>query len=300
MDIKKTIDIQYKNQAKNEANLKLPMIFWNPNGVDVWLHNRMYHHLLTLIKFFPDANWLTIGDGRFGSDAFFLRTQGANVVSSSISDSTLKIALERGYISTYRIENAEQMNSKENEFDFVLCKESYHHFPRPALAFYEMLRVASIALILIEPIEGGLRLLDWLKNTAVKNMLRGDRSALFEPSGNYLYRVTIHEVEKMMTAINGSFIAVKKFNSFYHPKLASQQYGLTVGALLTRFAIFIQNVFSRTGLMNFGLATIIIFKGPVQSDLRKVLGHQGFKLIDLPQNPYLMNQNTIAPAEITA
>jgi len=287
MDIKEFTNKHYNNQAKFEANHKLPMIFWNPNGVDAWLHNRKYHHLLPLIKQFPDATWLTVGDGRFGSDAFFLRTQGVNAISSSISDSTLKIALERGYIPAYRIENAEQMNRLENEFDFVLCKESYHHFPRPALAFYEMLRVASKALILIEPIEGGMRPLDWLRNTAVKTLLRGDRSALFEPSGNFIYRVTIREVEKMMIAIDGSFIAVKKFNTFYHPKLASQQNGFTVGALLTKFAIAIQNVFSTIGLINFGLATIIIFKGPVRSDLRKALGHQGFELIDLPQNPFI-------------
>jgi hypothetical protein len=287
MEIKEFLEKQYTHQANNEANFKAPMIFWNPDGVDAWLHNRKYITVLPLIQHYPDARWLTIGDGRFGSDAFFLKTHGANAIPSSISDTTLKIAVERGYFPTYLIENAEHMDSKDNEFDFVLCKESYHHFPRPALGFYEMLRVASKALILIEPIEGCFRPLDFLKNTAVKKLLRGDRSALFEPSGNFIYRLTIREVEKMMSAINGPVIAVKKFNTFYHPKLASQKNGPTVGAWLTKLAITIQNVFSAIGLMNFGLATIIIFKAPLPNALRNALQRDGFDFIDLPQNPYL-------------
>lgn len=281
------LEKNYQLQSQHEAGFKLPTIFWKPEGVDAWLHKRMYDQTLSLVKAFPDSTWLTIGDGRYGADAYYLQTHGVRATASSISEATLKEALEQGYIKTYRIENAENLQSKDNEFDFVFCKESYHHFPRPPLAFYEMLRVASKGVILIEPVEGPSRFFDWLRKTAVKRLIRGDQTALFETSGNFIYRISIREIEKMMTAINGCCIAVRLYNSFYHPKLASQSMGLTLGALLTRFAIFMLDVLAFLRLMNYGMGTIIVFKDPITPVVRKSLRQSGFRLIDLPKNPYL-------------
>jgi SAM-dependent methyltransferase len=277
----------YEFQSQHEAEYKLPTAYWMPEGVDAWLHRRKLIQVLPLIQNSPDSKWLTIGDGRFGSDAYFLNKMGVHAVASSISDATLKVALERGYIQEYKVENAERMTSSDGEFDYVLCKESYHHFPRPPLAFYEMLRVASKAVILIEPIEGPNRLLDWLRNSVVKKLVRGDQSALFEPSGNFIYRVSIREIEKMMNAINGSIIAVRFFNTFYHPKLASQINGFTIGSLLTKLAISIQDLLCHLRLMNYGLATIIAFKTPATPEIQQALRDSGYHLIYLPQNPYL-------------
>jgi SAM-dependent methyltransferase len=277
----------YALQSQHEAEYKLPMMFWMPDGVDTWLHNRKYEQLLPLTQTFSDSSWLTIGDGRYGSDAYCLLTYGVKAVASSISDVTLKEGVERGYIKSYKVENAEDMKSADGEYDFVLCKESYHHFPRPPLALYEMLRVASKAVVLIEPLEGQPLFFDWLKGTMIKKLIRGDQSALYEPSGNFIYRISIREIEKMMTAINNPTIAVRLFNTFYHPRLASQKYGLNPGTLLTKLAIFLQDMLSFLRLMNYGLATIIVFKTPITAELRNTLQQQGFSLIDLPKNPYL-------------
>jgi len=131
----------YQLQSQHEAGFELPASISKSKGVDAWLHNRMYDQILSLVEAFPGSAWLTIGDGRYGGDAYYLQEHGVNATASSISEATLKDALDRGYIKKYKIENAEKMQSKDNEFDFVLCKQSYHHFPRPALAFYEMLRL---------------------------------------------------------------------------------------------------------------------------------------------------------------
>lgn len=277
----------YELQSQHEAEYKLPMMFWMPDGVDTWLHNRKYEQLHPLFETFPGSTWLTIGDGRYGSDAYYLQTHGMNAAASSISDATLKEAVDRGYIKSFKVENAENMKSGDGEYDFILCKESYHHFPRPPLALYEMLRVASKAVILVEPLEGQPRFFDWLKGTMIKKLIRGDQSALYEPSGNFIYRISIREIEKMMTAINIPTIAVKSFNTFYLPKLASQKYGWTTGTLLTKLAIFLQNMLSFLHLMNYGLATVIVFKIPITLELRNELSKKGFSLIDLPKNPYL-------------
>ena len=54
-------------------------------------------------------------------------------------------------IKNYKIENAENLSFEDKTIDFILCKESYHHFPRPMVALYEMLRVARNGVLLIEP-----------------------------------------------------------------------------------------------------------------------------------------------------
>ena len=68
------------------------------------------------------------------------------IAATDIAEVLLKEAKEEGYIKAYSKENAESLSFADNEFDFVFCKESYHHFPRPMIALYEILRVVKRGL----------------------------------------------------------------------------------------------------------------------------------------------------------
>jgi hypothetical protein len=275
---------------------RLPSLYVNPKSVDAWLHTRMLDTLLPLIQAFPSASWMTIGDGKYGSDAWYLEQHGADVTATSLWSGTLRVAHERGYIKKYMAENAEQMASPTDSYDFVLCKASYHHFPRPPLAFYEMLRTARKAVILIEPIEGVRRPLDFAKQV-IKRVIRGDATSEFEISGNFLYRASVREVEKMMTALGGVAVAVKKFNDFSHPKLAIQENTWhSFGALGTRAGLLVQDCWCRLGLMNYGLATIMAFKIEPGEQLRRSLMQAGFRVKPLPINPYVSAPTHTAPS----
>jgi SAM-dependent methyltransferase len=243
------------------------------------------HLMLTpLLSAYPDATWMTIGDGRYGSDAYFIKQQGVSVVASSISDATLKIAVERGYIESGRKENAEALTAADESFDFVYCKEAYHHFSRPPIGFYEMLRVAKIGVVMVEPIDQD-RLLNRLKNW-VKVILRKDESTLFEPVGNFLYRVSVQEIWKMVMALDCGLLAVRKFNDFYHPRLARGTAERSSAALFTHLGIGIQDLLCRLGLLQWGLATVVVFKRPPDDRIVNRLSHAGFRCLDLPPNPY--------------
>jgi ubiquinone/menaquinone biosynthesis C-methylase UbiE len=247
----------------------------------------MHDTLLAILKAHPHSTWLTLGDGSYGSDAHYLQKRGADATASSITDATLQGARQRGYISKYLVENAEALTVKDDSFEFVLCKESYHHFPRPPIAFYEMWRVAKRAVVLIEPLEGRPRLLDSFK-WLVKRALRGDSTDQFEPAGNFLYRVSTREIEKMATALNGTYVAEKRYNDFYYAKAAADRHGArTVGNFITQLGLLVQNVLCRLGLLNFGLATIVVFKQEIDAGLRTSLRQHGFKLFQVPKNPYL-------------
>lgn len=97
-----------------------------------------------------NGKWLTVGDP-YGFDANYLISKNQNVIASDIAGTFFPIVKEQGIIKEYAVENAEHLSFEDNSFDYILCKETFHHFPRPYLAVYEMLRVAKEAVILIEP-----------------------------------------------------------------------------------------------------------------------------------------------------
>jgi len=277
----------YERHVRYEQQSELPSCYSAPGSIDAWRHQRMHDTVLPLLEANPNAKWLTVGDGSYGSDAHYLQGHGADATASSISDATLRGAHERGYIAKYRIENAEALALEDDSFEFVFCKESYHHFPRPPVAFYEMWRVASRAVVLIEPADGPPRILDSFK-WLVKKALRGDSTDQFEPAGNFLYRVGTREIEKMATALNGACVAVKRYNDFYYAKASSDMHGArTVGNVVTQLGLLVQDTLCRLGLLNFGLATIVVFKHGIDDALRASLRKGGFVLLQLPRNPYL-------------
>jgi ubiquinone/menaquinone biosynthesis C-methylase UbiE len=119
--------------------------------LDYWRHHRMYQCLDPLIETDLNATWLTVGDGRYGTDANYLKQKGIDALATDIGSKLLEEAQKIGFIEKFKEENAENLSFDDDSFDYVFCKESYHHFPRPMLALHEMLRVSKKAVILIEP-----------------------------------------------------------------------------------------------------------------------------------------------------
>jgi SAM-dependent methyltransferase len=281
----------YDRHSEHEAQMveqgQLPSCYTMPNSVDAWRHRRMHNLLLPLIRETPNATWLTIGDGNYASDAYFLCQEGADVIASSLTVASLQTAKELGYVSRIASVNAEMIEYPDDSFDFVLCKESYHHFPRPAIAYYEMLRVAREAVILIEPYEGNGRVLSWMK-VLIKRFIRGTKNIeQFEHTGNFIYRISQRETEKMLTALNYCNLAIRRFNDCYLSWASTKNRPRSWGFCVTFAGVAFQDILCNLGLLDHGLAAIISFKRPLKQEIRKGLKDVGFKVIDLPRNPYL-------------
>ena len=273
-------------EENEQGDLKLPSCYSSPSSIDAWRHDRMYDFILPLIQNDPDASWVTIGDGRFGSDAFSLGDRGAKVLATSLTDDSLKIAKDKGFIKNYKAINAEKIDLPDNSYDYVFCKEAYHHFPRPPIAFYEMLRVARKAVILIEPQRTRIRLLDTAKSL-IKKLIRGDKTELFEESGNYIYRTNTDQIKDMMLALNMRTISYKRFNDFFHPKISRKDKSDKKAWYLTKLGIGIQDGFSALRLMDYGLACVVVFQENANPNLSKILKNTGYKKETLPKNPYI-------------
>jgi len=117
--------------------------------VDAWRHERKHRSLDPLLEAESESKWVTIGDGRWGREAAYIEEHGHNAIATDISDELLREAVEKGLIQEFSKENAEDLSFDDERFDYAFCKESLHHFPRPYLAIYEMLRVSQKGIVLL-------------------------------------------------------------------------------------------------------------------------------------------------------
>ena len=284
----------YKVYASGGKNVLQAKTWLKADTVDAWRHQRMYRVLDPILIADPQARWLTVGDGRYGNDAKYISTKGSQAIASDISDYLLKEAKDIGYITEYKKENAESLSFQDADFDYVLCKESYHHFPRPMIALYEMLRVASKGVVLIEPNDryindSVLRVLSRNLKEKLECLLhrQANRHA-FEESGNYVFSISRREIEKVALGTNYKFVAFKGINDAYfagteYEKLSER------GPLQAkvRFSISRADRLCRLGVRDYGMLAAIIFKQEPPDSLLQQLARQRYEIVHLPDNPYV-------------
>ena len=282
---------EYSSGGEKEAHAKT----WFENDtIDAWRHQRMYQVLDPILTESPHARWLTVGDGRYGKDAKYICDKGCDALATDISDVLLKEAKHLGYISEYKQENAESLSFKSAEFDYVFCKESYHHFPRPMIALYEMLRVANRGVVLIEPND------TYLSNRVSKNLFRGIKNFIkvilgrdvskhgFESSGNYLYAISRREIEKVALGLNYPVVVFKGINDAYFTGAEYEKISAN-GAIQKKIKALVNtaDLVCKLGLMDYGILAAIIFKERPSKTLIDNLRKNGCEVVHLPENPYI-------------
>lgn len=283
----------YQRYAEGGKEEELARTWLDENNVASWIHQRMYLVLDPILEYFPGAKWLTIGDGRYGSDAHYLQKKGGDALATDISDILLKEGHQAGYVKAFQKENAENLSFNDQSFDFVLCKESYHHFPRPMIALYEMLRVAKTAVIVIEPQDHYLlhrvgQILfrdakDFIKNILGKTVNKDN----FEEVGNYCYTISRREIEKVALGINLQTVAFHD-SHVYYLKGVEQEALNPPGKLFKKVKSRIEfyDFLTQCGVLPGGLLTAVIFKQEPDAALVKSLKMRNFDIIELPKNPY--------------
>jgi ubiquinone/menaquinone biosynthesis C-methylase UbiE len=282
----------------DEEKRKLTQTWYEKNTVDYWRHKRMYDCLLPVLETYRSAKWLTVGDGRCGTDANYLKKNGGLALATDLSVNLLAEAKQAGFIDDYKKENVEALSFADNEFDFTLCKESYHHFPRPILGLYEMLRVSRRGVVLIEPNDGFSfsrisdlpKLFFLLAKAIVKFIISGKKlnRNSYEPVGNYISRISEREIEKISLALNYPAIAFKGLNDYYLPGVEKEILAKN-SPLFKKIKrkILFYDILCKLDLQNYGLLTAIIFKETPSAECVKKLNQQGFRVMMLEKNPYL-------------
>jgi SAM-dependent methyltransferase len=238
--------------------------------------------------------WLTIGDYN-GFEAQYFKEHHQSVIASDISDIFLKEAKAEGYIEEYRKENVEHLSFIEDSIDYVSCREAFHHFPRAYLGIYEMIRVARKGIVLIEPIDilAKMPLLLLVKNICdlinpyLINKIWKNRFS-WETVGNYVFKISEREIEKIAMGIGLPCIAFKDINVLLKIKedtdIVPTDYRLL--NKLKRKLKFL-NFFCKLRLIPYNTLCSIIFKEMPDNELLKKLKESGYRVIKLPANPYL-------------
>ena len=294
--------ISYQAHAEKALSTDKYKTWIDEDTVDYWRHERMYNLLLPFLKNYKNANWLTIGDGRYGTDAHFISKYTDNVIATDINDVHLRLAKKDGYIKDYQVENAEQLSFSSNSFDFVFCKEAYHHFPRPSIALCEMLQVAKTAVILIEPndqntiptatpLTGSFsRLWQDFKNS-IKHVLGREtyyEYGNYEKSGNYVYTVSKREMEKVALGLNLPHLVTKDLNDHYKDGVEyenASQNGPLLRSLKKKIKSL--NYRSQSGLSKSNILFTAIFNESISGKFVQDLNTEQYNVINLPRNPYL-------------
>ena len=259
----------------------------------------MYSTISPVAKFYQQSNWLSIGDGRFGLDSFRLNKKfNLNIYPTDIAENMLRRGREMGIIKEYGIENAEALSFQDNAYDVVFCKEALHHFPRPVIGLYEMIRVASEVVILIEPndepnISKNKYILNAMKLVISKIFNKRYSPDLplkdsyynvhgsFEPSGNYIYKISNREINKIVHALDLGGMAFYRFNDAYETGVEFEN----VEDNNILFSKIKQAINKADKSGNFNLSTTIIFKHKVDEDLKRKMTESGFIFPNKINNP---------------
>lgn len=246
--------------------------YLNPTLLDQRRHAYMLSAAEPLLETRPGSYWLTIGDLRFGSDALYLKRHGARVMATDIDDARLRLAQSRGYFTTDEIsaQNVESLKFDDDSFDYVLCKEAFHHFPRPMVGFYEMLRVAKRGLVLIEPQDVQNPVLNATVVTSYHSDYYHDS---FEKVGNYKYTVSVREILKAAWSLKLRTVAARGFNDHFVPDMT--------------WDIFINRVNDLNGMgfrgeRQFNLVALIVFKEEPAPELLADMRARNFTVFTCP------------------
>lgn len=284
----------FREYGSGGAKEALAKTWFSDDTVDAWRHRRLYQSIDPILASEPNTTWLTVGDGRYGCDSKYIANKGHDVLASDISTTLLEEAKQIGYIKKYSKENAEKMSFKDNEFDYVFCKESYHHFPRPMLALYEILRVSKKGVVLVEP--NDLYITHKLSTILSTGLISLAKSILgreggkhrFEDSGNYLYGVSRREIEKAALGLNYKTVAFKGINNAYFPGVEHESLAVS-GPLQRKLKLVIgaADFLCKLGLMDYTILSAIIFKRPPSAELLASLSKEGYEIIHLPNNPFI-------------
>ena len=305
------LEKSYCNQSKifsgdSDYEKRLTASWFDETTADFWLHNRMYE-AVDCLKHDTSASWVTVGDGRWGLDSIRIKKRGfQNVLPTDICETLLLESKQKGLIDDYSVENAEKLSFADESFDYVFCKESYHHFPRPYMALYEMLRVSSKAVFLVEPNDDPL-----VATVNVKNFLKYKLKAFlsrngfghfplfylknkfqnydYESSGNYVYSLSLREMQKMAQGLNFSTIVYKGYNTHYIKgcefELADENKSKIFKEI--KDTISFQDKRCHLGLSVYSGIMIGIYKEEIDLRSKFEFEKRGWSVLNLPKNPYL-------------
>jgi ubiquinone/menaquinone biosynthesis C-methylase UbiE len=115
-----------------------------------------------------------------------------------------------GFVDAVENIDVEDIPYPDDSIDLVIAKETFHHWPRPFIGLYEMIRVSKKYVAIIEPY-------DCLPSSPSPYVKEGEYHDSYEEIGNYKYQLSLRELLKASWAMGLPGVAAKGFNDPYQP-----------------------------------------------------------------------------------
>ncbi len=282
---------------------------YNPKHPNNWMFYSQLSNFDPVFKYYSDSTWVTLGDGKFGREAFYIQNAGMDVLATDMDLTLLEASHKFGGLAKIKQENAEQLSFANKSFDFVFCKEMLHHLARPYMALYEMHRVSRKAFAFIEPLDPQTPSITGLyciaqQNEQVRQALKLNDCSEFEVCGNYAYKFSHREMEKFALGLGLTTLAYKGINVTYihsfpsYEKEKGDEYRMDDNSKLVeefRQELNTRDYLCQKGLREWESFAWIMFKDEeVPEDLLESLQELGWTVKHLARNPHIDSYHNMA------
>ena len=150
-----------------------------------------------------DGHRVLVASCGSGIDVHYLRKSYPNAIFhvSDYAQNAVETAKRSLGVEEGSVQDNEHLTFDGNQFDYSFVAASLHHLPRPILGLYELLRVAKKGVIVIEPND----------SLAARIATRLGLATEIEESGNYVFRLSRHDVDRISKSLFHTFEADQFF-----------------------------------------------------------------------------------------
>ncbi len=279
----------FANSFTDEQRKKISESWFDKKSAGMWRFRKAYAFLDNF--FDKNASWLTVGDGRWGLDAINIMERGfKKVMATDISETLLKASKEKKLIPAYSVQNAEKLTFPDDSFDYVFCKEAFHHFPRPYIALYEMLRVAKKGVFLIEPSDQNVFFQNYMQGAVADGK---QHIPLLQPTyegvGNYVYKFSAHEAFKVAYGLNLPQMLISGYNDHYVEGIEFEPIDAEKSAIfrITKEIIEAKDEAVKLGHMPYDMIMVGIMKESLDGRTARAFDKNDWKIFNLTRNPHI-------------
>lgn len=235
--------------TSKELHKQYAQPFWagafDPEHPDTKRHYTMLASAEGLLDPLKPESLLSVGDNLARDAGYFKRLfPDAWCIASDLHPDGIHTAALEGWVDAALSADVEALPFGNGEIDCVIAKEAFHHWPRPMLGVYEMLRVARKAILLIEPYDVMHGIARPFPET--HNFCDG-----YEEVGNYKYQISLREMLKVAWSLYYPAVAAVGFNDPYAPDRSVEEWLIEKAKL---------DAMGDAGERQFNLMTIAIYK----------------------------------------
>ena len=200
----------YKEKSKQTFDQEANVYESSSNGKHA---KKLYASVIKSVKMLNCLNVLDVGCGTGTILSELSKNDKINLAGVDLSENMINIAKKRFSDKVdLKIGDSEKLPWKDNNFDAVICTDSFHHYPNPERVLGEMARVLTPQGHLIIGDPWAITPVRQLMNLLLKHSKAGDFRIYSESEINRLFMKCGFSVLSFSMVNHSSFITTAEVN----------------------------------------------------------------------------------------